>query len=144
MRSSPSQVVSLLKERLDFSNLENFRMSCFGRYLDMLEMSLQCPFIYVFLRHVKPDPLGERILCFGLKGVNAKFGPEEFFSINGLSFGPPLGLSESFNFVCRIFGLNRTSITKDIQEMFLDICDASNGSGDDALRLGRVDWAWNN
>lgn len=135
-RSSPSRVISLLKQRLDSANIEKFRMSCFGRYLDMPAMSLQGPLIYSLLVNLKADPFGEGKLRFEMKGIEVEFGPEEFFSITGLSFGPPLGVPQSSNFVSTIFGLNATTITKGIKARFIELCDETGGSGNDALQLG--------
>lgn len=99
-------------------------------------MILHGPLLYMLLDHLKTEALGEGILHFNINGVDAKFGPKEFFAITGLSFGPPLGVPESSDFVSRIFGNNGTTITKAIEQMFISSCDLTEGSGDDALKLG--------
>lgn len=135
-RSSPSQIVSLLKQRLDAANIEKFRSSCFGQYVDIPHMSLQGPLIFSLLRNLKGDPYGEGKMRFDFKGVEAEFGPDEFYSISGLSFGPPVVIPENSNFVATTFGLNGSTITKCIKERFIELCNETGGGGDDALKLG--------
>lgn len=77
------------------------------------------------------------MLKFNYKGVEAQFGPKEFIAMTGLSFGPtiniPAGNSNSKQWM---IGGKGALYLKDIEAKFVQVCAATKGSGDDALKAG--------
>lgn len=132
----PKKGIGATKSKFDATNLEEFRSSCFGAYLDFPNpLTLQGPVIYLLLQKLTTSA-SEGSLTFNLNGVEATFGPKEFLMVFGLSFVPVKPIAHASNFARSMVVESGTVKAKDIKDQFIQVCDLNHGGGEEALLIG--------
>ncbi|XP_065859016.1 uncharacterized protein [Euphorbia lathyris] len=82
----------MIKKYLSEKQLEMYRKTCFGQYLDMKVASFSSGIVHhVLSREIKHKERKHREMWFRVRGVDMRFGDWEFGLISGLRFGVNIG-----------------------------------------------------
>ncbi|KAK6123716.1 hypothetical protein DH2020_042530 [Rehmannia glutinosa] len=79
--------IDLIRARLKGDNVEKFKKSCFGYFLETDTIQFQCQLVLQLLFR-QDNSLSTDHIVFHINNKQSVFGPKEFALITGLEFGP--------------------------------------------------------
>ncbi|XP_044500237.1 uncharacterized protein LOC123221453 [Mangifera indica] len=85
--------LTVIRNKLTFSQRAIFRTTCFGHLLDLVEPRFSAVFIQAMLLRMINRGNPDREMWFRINGVEFRFSPVEFALVTGLIFGEDMDMS---------------------------------------------------
>ncbi|XP_044479913.1 uncharacterized protein LOC123206753 [Mangifera indica] len=85
--------LTVIRNKLTFSQRAIFRTTCFGHLLDLVEPRFSAVFIQAMLLRMINRGNPDREMWFRINGVEFRFSPVEFALVTGLIFGEDMDVS---------------------------------------------------
>ncbi|KAH6821503.1 hypothetical protein C2S53_009741 [Perilla frutescens var. hirtella] len=114
------KIINIIKKKLDQENLEKFKESCFGHFLEIGDLKFQGQLLSQLVMHMDTVASNkERGLVFKIGNSNMEFGPNIFSKIGGLIHDGTSQATKTCSSIHKnVFG-GSTSITlKDAENAF--------------------------
>ncbi|KAK6152135.1 hypothetical protein DH2020_014770 [Rehmannia glutinosa] len=126
--------MDLIRARLKGDNVEKFKKSCFGYFLETDTIQFHGQLVLQLLFR-QENSLSIDHIVFHINNKQSVFGPKEFALITGLEFGPKPPIQSKPEIVKIVFGKSGSVFVSDIVSAFKEHARKEKGKGIMTLKL---------